>query len=124
MSQTFGPYSPIRNIANIFYTSGQIGVDPDTKKASTDIGAQTERALLNLQAVLGSAGLTLNDVIKTTVYLTDMSDFTAMNEVYEQRFNAPRPARTTISVKELPRVAGETKLLVEIDAIASRGSES
>lgn len=117
---TFGPYSPLRSIGNTYYTAGQIGVHPETKKTPTDIAGQTERALLNLEAVLAAEGLNLNDVVKTTVYLVDMADFEAMNAVYQQRFNAPRPARTTVAVQELPRVAGDVKLLVEIEAVAQK----
>ena len=117
---TFGPYTPVRSAGGTFYTSGQVGVHPETKKAPQDIADQTERALLNLEAVLRTEGLSLNDVIKTTIYLTDMSDFAAMNDIYQQRFDAPRPARTTVGVAELPRVAGDTKLLVEIEAVAQK----
>lgn len=119
-SITYGPYSPIRSAGTTFYTSGQIGVHPETAKAPADIAGQTERALLNLEAVLAAEGLNLNDVIKTTVYLTNMGDFAAMNAVYQQRFDAPRPARTTVGVRELPRVGGDVALLVEIEAVAQK----
>lgn len=120
MTATYGPYSPIRTAGNLYYTAGQIGVHPKTKKAPADIANQTERALLNLEAVLATEGLTLNDIVKTTVYLTSMEDYAAMNDVYEQRFDAPRPARTTVGVQELPRVTGEIRLLVEIEAVAQK----
>lgn len=122
MSQSFGPYSPLRDAHGTWYVSGQVGLHPESKQAPRDITAQTERALLNLEAVLRTEDLTIDDVVKTTVYLVDIGDFAAMNAVYEQRFAAPRPARTTIAVKELPRLAGDTILLVEIDAVAVRGS--
>jgi 2-iminobutanoate/2-iminopropanoate deaminase len=115
---TFGPYSAIRQAGNVFYISGQIGVHPDTKTAPLDIRRQTERALLNMESVLQKQNLTLNDVVKTTVFLTSMDNFTAMNEVYESRFDTPRPARSTVAVKELPRVAGAIEILIEIEAVA------
>lgn len=120
MSTTYGPYSPLRSIGNTYYTAGQIGVHPQTKQTPTDITGQTERALLNLEAVLAAEGLSLNDVVKTTVYLTDMGNFDAMNAVYEQRFDVPRPARTTLAVTELPRVGGDVALLVELEAVAQK----
>ena len=83
-----------------------------------DIANQTERALLNLENILQKAGFSLSDVVKTTVYLTDMGDFEAMNRIYELRFDAPRPVRSTVGVNELPRLAGKVPLLVEIEAVA------
>lgn len=114
----FGPYSPIRKSGSFYFVSGQVGVDPATGKASDDIAQQTRQVLRNLSAVLESVGLRLDQVVKTTVFLADMSDFGAMNTVYESLFSAPRPARSTIAVKELPRVGDEAPLLVEIEAIA------
>lgn len=121
MTNTFGPYSPVRRVGNLLFVSGQVGVHPSTKVAPTDIALQTERTLLNLESVLRQVNASLNDVIKTTVYLTDMDNFEAMNNVYEQRFDAPRPARSTVGVKELPRLAGEIEILVEIEAVAQAG---
>lgn len=120
MSESYGPYSPIRKVGNIYFISGQVGIDPVTKVASGIVKAQTNQALNNLQAVLVSEGLELKDVIKTTVFLTDMRNFAAINEAYESYFKIPRPARSTVAVVELPRVAGDTHLLVEIEAIAAK----
>jgi 2-iminobutanoate/2-iminopropanoate deaminase len=118
MATTFGPYTPVRQAGNLLFVSGQVGIDPVSKVASTDIAEQTKQTLRNLAAVLTDNGTTMRNVVKTTVFLTDMDYFSAMNEVYEQVFSAPRPARSAIAVRELPRVAGETNLLVEIEAVA------
>jgi len=117
---TFGPYTPIRQSGNLYFVSGQVGVDPQTKEASSDVAEQTRQALTNLTSVLAGAQLEMNDIIKTTVFISDMDNFTAINTVYETFFDAPRPARSAIGVKELPRVAGETPVLVEIEAVAFR----
>lgn len=118
MSESYGPYTPVRQAGNFYFVSGQIGVNPDTKTAPADITNQVKQTLTNMKAVLATANLQLDQVVKTTVFLTDMGNFTAMNEVYETYFSAPRPARSAIAVRELPRVAGETPLLVEIEAVA------
>ncbi len=116
---TFGPYTAIRRVGDLYFVSGQIGVNPSTKTAGASIEAQTTQAIGNMLSVLASEGLTLRDVVKTTVFLTDVRNFEAMNNIYVEHFDAPRPARSTIGVKELPRVAGQTKLLVEIEAVAA-----
>jgi len=117
---TYGPYSPVRKADNLLFVSGQVGVDPITKKASSDIAAQTEQALRNMEDVLRSAEATLQDVVKTTIFLTDMDDFEAMNAVYEKVFSTPRPARSTVCVRELPRVGGKMPIRVEIEAVACK----
>lgn len=95
-------------------TSGQIGLDPATASlVAGGVAAETERVISNLQAVLAAGGATLADVVKTTVYLADMADFAAMNEVYAARFPDPKPARTTIAARELPK-----SCRVEIEAWA------
>ena len=119
MPTTFGPYSPLRQAGEHYFTSGQIGVDQTTKTAPADVSAQTSAALTNLSSVLNTAKLHLDDVVKTTVYLTDMGDFAKMNEIYLQFFAEPRPARTCVAVAELPRVA-DVSLKVEIEAVAMR----
>lgn len=118
MSQTFGPYSPIRKAGNTYYISGQVGVDPVTKTAATDVQAQTQQVLQNMQALLAANGLAMDDIIKTTIFVVNISDFAEINSIYETFFAPPRPARSTVGVKELPRVAGDTALLVEIEAVA------
>ena len=120
---TYGPYTPVREAGNLLFVSGQIGVDPNTGQATPDIESQTRQALANLAVALKDAGASLDDVVKTTVFLADMDDFTAMNAVYEQAFAAPRPARSTIGVGELPRVGGTSKLLVEIEAVAQKAAQ-
>lgn len=112
-----GPYSQATVHGGLVYCSGQVAIDPAAGKLiAGDVAAQTERALLNLQAVLQAAGSGLDKVLRTTVYLTAMADFAAMNKTYERAFAAHRPARATVAVKELPLGA-----LVEIDCIAVAG---
>ena len=122
MTTTFGPYSPVRQAGNLLFVSGQVGINPENSMVPKDIAWQTERTLLNLENALKKEGASLNDVIKTTVFLTNMDNFAAMNEVYEKRFGAPRPARSCVGVGELPHVAGDTELLVEIEAVAARNA--
>jgi len=115
--QAIGPYSQAIRISggnDLIFASGQIPLDPSTMQlVEADIRLQTERVLMNLQAVLEAAGSSLARVVKTTVYLADMNDFAAMNEVYGRYFDATRPARSTVEVARLPRDAR-----VEIDVIA------
>ncbi|MGQ0553695.1 MAG: RidA family protein [Planctomycetota bacterium] len=109
-----GPYSQAVVCDGWVYTSGQIALDPATGLlVPGDVGAQTERVLVNLQAVLAQAGAGVGDVVRTTVYLRDMADFAAMNAVYGRVFATRPPARSTVAVAGLPRDAR-----VEIDAIA------
>ncbi|MGH7436914.1 MAG: Rid family detoxifying hydrolase, partial [Polyangiaceae bacterium] len=100
------------------FVSGQIPLDPATgAMVEGGIGPQTERVLANLTAILGAGGCTAADVVKTTIFLTDLADFAAVNEIYGRTFSAPFPARATVQVAALPRGA-----LVEIEAIAVRAS--
>jgi 2-iminobutanoate/2-iminopropanoate deaminase len=109
-----GPYSQAIRTGNLLYCSGQTPLDPKSMKVEAlDIGEQTRQAIHNLQAVLEEAGLTLSDVVKTNVYLTDMKDFSEMNAVYTESFGQHRPARTTVAVRALPLEAR-----VEIECIA------
>lgn len=114
-----GPYSHAQVIRlhggqRFVFTSGQVGLVPDQGElVGPGVPEQTEQALKNLATVLGGAGLSLDDVVKTTVYLADMSDFQAMNEVYGKAFPENQPARTTIAVAGLPKNAR-----VEIEAVA------
>ncbi|HTR96670.1 MAG TPA: Rid family detoxifying hydrolase [Candidatus Acidoferrales bacterium] len=114
-----GPYAQAQVVRlhggnRMVFTSGQIGLDPATGElAGADVRAQTERALQNLSAVLAGAGLGLADAVKTTVYLADMQDFAAMNEVYARAFGDARPARSTVAAAGLPKGAR-----VEIDVVA------
>ncbi|MEE3253357.1 MAG: RidA family protein [Nitrospinota bacterium] len=109
-----GPYSQAIKIDNFLYTSGQISLDAETMKMVTgSIEIETEKVLQNLEAILVKDGLNLNNVIKTTVYLSDLGDFSKMNQVYERFFSDNRPARACVQVAALPKGAK-----VEIDAIA------
>lgn len=110
-----GPYSQAVKCGNILFCSGQVPLDPATGEMVTgDIIMQAERVMKNIEAVLAAAGAGFDDVIKTTIYLVDMADFAAVNEVYGNRFSAHKPARSTVAVKALPRGA-----LLEIEVIAS-----
>lgn len=109
-----GPYSQAIRCGQFVYASGQIALDPASGElGGEDVQAQTDRALQNLQAVLTSAGTSLANVVKTTVFLARMSDFQAMNAVYATYFTGAAPARSTVAVAELPR-----KALVEIECVA------
>jgi 2-iminobutanoate/2-iminopropanoate deaminase len=114
------PNLPVRETAGLLFVSGQVGVNVANGTAPKDIAGQTERTLLNLENILRKTGAELSDVVKTTVFLTDIADFDAMNAVYEQRFSVPRPAQSVVAVHELPRTAGDTPLLVEIEAVACK----
>ena len=109
-----GPYSQAIRIGDFLYTSGQISLDPENMKMITgDIEVETEKVLKNIETILKADGLDLNNIIKTTVYLTDLSEFTRMNQVYEKFFSETKPARACVQVTALPKGAK-----VEIDAIA------
>ena len=97
------------------YCSGQLGADPATGRLEGGVAVQTARALANLGAVLNAAGLSLDDVVKTTVFLSDLGEFAQMNEEYAKHFTAPFPARTTVQAAALPK-GGR----IEIDAVAVR----
>jgi len=115
------PYSPTRQVPagyTLFYVSGHTGVDIPTKTASPDIAAQTRKLFANLVETLNAEGLGLDDIVKTTVFLVDMADAEAFNRVYGSMFNNPKPARSNVAVRELPRVAN-VPLLVEIEAVAA-----
>lgn len=109
-----GPYSQAIRCGQFLFTSGQIALDPATGAlVGEDVQAQTHRVLQNVQAVLASAGSSLDQVVKTTVFLANMGDFPAMNAIYATYFTGVTPARSTVAVAELPRHA-----LVEIECVA------
>ena len=110
-----GPYSQAIQVGNLVYTSGQIPIDPAKGTlVEGGIKEQTRQSLLNVQAILTEAGLTMADVVKTTVFMADMNDFADMNAVYAEFFSQPYPARSAVAVKSLPKGA-----LVEIEVIAN-----
>ena len=109
-----GPYSQGWTVGDLVYTSGQIPVDPATGVVPEGIAAQTEQSCKNVGAILEAAGVTLNDVFKTTCFLADMGDFAAFNEVYAKYFTS-KPARSCVAVKDLPK-----GVLCEIEAIAAK----
>jgi 2-iminobutanoate/2-iminopropanoate deaminase len=112
--KAIGPYAQGIRAGGFLFTAGQIPLDPSTMKlVPGDIAAQTARVFDNLEAILRGGGATLADVVKTTVFLADLKDFTAMNEVYAARFGAHRPARSTVQVAGLPAGAR-----IEIEVVA------
>ena len=109
-----GPYSQAIQIGELLFVSGQVPIDPSTGAVvEGDIKAQAQQSLNNLKAILNAAGTNMGAVVKTTVFLADMNDFAAMNEVYAQFFQEPFPARSAVQVARLPKDAK-----VEIEAIA------
>ena len=111
--RAIGPYAQAVKVGDMLYTSGQIALRPDGSMNDGDVVAQTEQVLTNLMHVLEAAGGSLKNVIKTTVFLADMNDFAAMNDVYERFMAGHRPARSTVEVARLPKDAK-----VEIECIA------
>lgn len=118
----FGPYSPIYETGTLVFVSGQVGVDAATGEAPADVVQQTHQAMQNVQKQLELAGLSLREVVKTTVYTTMMAEYKAINEAYQKYFRVPRPARALVGVAELPPVGGSQPVKIEIEAIAARGA--
>lgn len=110
-----GPYSQAIDTGSFVFISGQIPVNPATGEIPEGITAQTTQSLANVKAILAEAGLSVDNVVKTTVFLSDMANFVPMNEVYAQVFTDPFPARSAVAVRELPK-----QVLVEIEVIAVR----
>lgn len=110
-----GPYSQAIDAGSFVFISGQIPVNPATGEIPGGITAQTTQSLANVRAILSEAGLSVDNVVKTTVFLSDMANFGPMNEVYASVFTAPFPARSAVAVKSLPK-----DVLVEIEVIATR----
>ena len=109
-----GPYSQAIKVGNLVYTSGQIPINPATGNfVEGGIKEQTRQSLTNIKAILEGTGLSMNNVVKTTVFLADMNDFAEMNSVYAEFFSEPYPARSAVAVKTLPKGA-----LVEIEVVA------
>lgn len=115
--KAIGPYSQAILVGDWLYTSGQVGLDPATGElVGPDFGAQVRRAFENLKAVLGAAGMTFRNVVKATVYLTDMANFQTLNGIYAEYMGDHKPTRSTVAVAALPKAA-----LVEIDFVATKG---
>ena len=113
--KAIGPYSQAVRAGSLLFVSGQVPIDPATGDiVNGDIAAQTTRVFENIGAILQAAGASFDDVVRTTVFLADMNDFAAMNEVYGKYFASPAPARATVQVARLPKDAR-----VEIDVIAA-----
>lgn len=110
-----GPYSQALDLGNLVFVSGQIPVNPATGTMPEDVRDQARQSLANLKAILAEAGLTMGDVVKTVVFLADLNDFAAVNEVYAQAFAEPFPARSCVQVAGIPKGAK-----VEIECIAAR----
>ena len=109
-----GPYCHAKRCGDLLFTSGQLGLDPETGALPQGVQAQAKQSLANLGAVLAAAGMGFENVVKTTVFLADINDFAAVNEVYGQVFAQDPPARSCVAVKTLPKNA-----LVEIEVIAA-----
>ncbi|MEJ2187227.1 MAG: RidA family protein [Gemmatimonadota bacterium] len=115
--EAIGPYSQAVVAGNLVFTAGQIALDPATMQiVDGDIRVQTDRVLRNIAAVLQAAGVSLQSVVKTTVFLKDMNDFAAMNEVYGEHFAGHKPARSAVEAARLPK-----DVLVEIETVAVLG---
>jgi len=113
--EVIGPYSQGVKTGNLIFLSGQLGIDPESKKlVEGGVEAQTRQIFKNIQAVLEAAGVDYGDIVKATVFLKDMADFKTVNEIYAAHFTPPFPARSAIAVKELPMGAD-----IEIEVIAT-----
>lgn len=110
--QAIGPYSQAVKFGNLLITSGQLGLDPKTGTFPEGIAAQTKQSLENVKAIVEAAGASMEQVVKTTVFLKDMNDFATVNEIYGQYFKEPYPARSAVEVARLPKDG-----LVEIEVI-------
>ena len=112
--QAIGPYSQAIAANGFLFISGQLGVTPSGEFAGADVKSQAQRSLQNLQAILSEAGLSFENAVKTTIFLADIADFAAVNEIYAEFFKEPYPARSTVAVKTLPKGG-----LVEIELMAA-----
>ncbi len=111
-----GPYSQAVDIGDLIFTSGQIALNPEGKLVEGDVEVQTRQVLTNLSEVLKEAGSSLANVVKTTIFLSNMDDFAKVNKIYAEFFSSHKPARSTVAVKTLP-----LNVAIEIEAIALKG---
>ena len=112
-----GPYTPIRQAGDLYFVSGQIGIEPDTGELVDGFAAQAQQVMNNLAAVLSEADLSVKDIVKTTIYLKDIKDYDQMNQIYHEDMNGNAPARAAFAVADLPKGA-----LIEIEAIAHKNA--
>ena len=118
-SVVYGPYSPVYNAGDMYFVSGQLGVDSKTKKAPSTIEEQTHLLFKNLKHLLTGNNLGLEYIVKTTIYLTNIDDFAKVNDIYVTYFSEPRPARACVQVAQLPKVTTNgVPVLIEMDAVA------
>ncbi len=118
-SQTYGPYSLVAKAGDMYFISGHLGVNNQTKKAPVSIEEQTHLMFSNLKTTLDNFGLSFGDIVKTTVFLKNIDDFDKMNVIYLQYFSDPRPARSCVEVSNLPNVTKDASHpLIEIEAVA------
>ena len=110
-----GPYTPIVQAGDLYFVSGQIGIEGDSGSLVDGIAAQTQQAMVNLSSLLNEAGLSMQNVVKVNLYLTDMDHYDQVNMIYEENFAGHKPARAAVGVASLPKGA-----LIEIEAIAHR----
>ncbi len=116
---TYGPYSPIVKKGDFYFISGHLGVDGSSKEAPETIKEQTKLLFSNLSETLSTQGLTLDDIVKTTIFLKNVDDFSTVNEIYVTYFSEPRPARSCIEASNLPKVtSNKVPVLIEIEAVA------
>jgi 2-iminobutanoate/2-iminopropanoate deaminase len=113
--QAIGPYSQAIKLGTLLFVSGQLGLDITGNFTATDISSQTRQALENIKVILETAGLQITDVVKTTIFLTDLKAFATVNNIYGEYFQAPFPARSCVQVAKLPKDA-----LIEIEVIADQ----
>lgn len=113
--KAIGPYSAYRVVGNLVFCSGQIPLEPNTGEIPKDINAQAHQALKNVGGLLREVGLSYENVVKTTVFLADIADFNAVNEIYATYFKEPYPARSAVAVKDLPK-----GVKIEVEVIASK----
>lgn len=114
--KSLAPYSPAAEAGGFVFLSGQVGLDPETgERAPDDVGAQAHQVMSNIGAVLGDLGLGYDDILKTTIFLADIDDFSTVNDVYASYFEGDYPARTTVQAGALPAA-----FLVEIEVVAAR----
>lgn len=112
------PLSPYHKSGNFIFISGQVGLDDSTETIPEDFESQAKNVFKSLARVLDSAGSDKSNIVKTTVYMTDLTQFERMNELYIEFFESHKPARTTVGVAALPQFPGDPKIFIEIDAIA------